>query len=140
MEIADIKAHLETASRMLDDFDSFTREAVTGLVDISRRERARAEAAEAEAAECRAERARYGDIMTSKLSTAEAEVARLHTVLNATDALAIIRSQATAIERLQEARTLLSTVYNAFGATWPQRYVEDVGAFLETSGQDAAGG
>ena len=59
MEIADIKAlispnrpggvsafELKQACKMLDDFDSFTREAVTGLVDISRRERARAEAAE----------------------------------------------------------------------------------------------
>ena len=39
--------------------------------------------------------------------------------------------------RLREARTLLSEVYNAFGSTWPQRYVEDVGAFLANSGQDA---
>jgi hypothetical protein len=44
------------------------------------------------------------------------------------------------VARLREARTLLSEVYNAFGHTWPQRYVEDVGAFLETSSLDAAGG
>ena len=41
---------LDRACRMLDEFDGFTREAVAGLVDISRRERARAEAAEARTA------------------------------------------------------------------------------------------
>ena len=40
------------------------------------------------------------------------------------------------VERLREGRALLSEVYNAFGYTWPQRYAEDVGAFLETSGRD----
>ena len=35
--------------------------------------RARAEAAEADARECRAERARYGDMMTARLTDAEAE-------------------------------------------------------------------
>jgi chromosome segregation ATPase len=40
-------------------------------------ESARAEAAEAEAAECRAERAHYGDIMTSKLASAEARIVEL---------------------------------------------------------------
>lgn len=56
-------------------------------------ESARAEAAEAEAAECRAERAHYGDIMTSKLASAEAEIERL-------------RSQVVTLEaQLQEVRT-----------------------------------
>jgi len=50
---------------------------------------------------------------------------------------AMIVAQADAI-RLRDARTLLSEVYNAFGYTWPQSFVEDVGAFLETSDQDAA--
>ena len=45
------------------------------------RQTIRAEAAEAEAAECRQERAHYGDIMTSKLSTAEAEIAMLRAEL-----------------------------------------------------------
>ena len=40
----------------------------------------RVEAAEKDAAECRAERARYGDIMTSLLSTAEADAARWRTL------------------------------------------------------------
>ena len=42
------------------------------------------------------------------------------------------------VARLREARAKLSEVYNAFGYTWPQSFVEDVGAFLETSDQDAA--
>jgi hypothetical protein len=42
------------------------------------------------------------------------------------------------VARLREGRALLSEVYNAFGSTWPQRYVEDIGAFLERSGQDAS--
>jgi len=41
---------------------------------------ARAEAAESDARECRAERARYGDTMTSKLASAEAECEQLQIV------------------------------------------------------------
>lgn len=50
-------------------------------------ESARAEAAEAEAAECRAERAHYGDIMTSKLASAEAEIERLRSQVVTLEAL-----------------------------------------------------
>jgi hypothetical protein len=38
-------------------------------------------AAEADAAECRAEKARYGDMMTSKLASAEAQVEQLREAL-----------------------------------------------------------
>jgi flagellar biosynthesis regulator FlaF len=61
---------LDRACRMLDEFDGFTREAVAGLVDISRRERARAEAAEADAAKSR----EYADMLATAARALRSEI------------------------------------------------------------------
>lgn len=66
---ATIRAQMAEANRLDEVIDDLSAETSAAL--------ARAEAAEAEVAECRAERAHYGDIMTSKLASAEAEIERL---------------------------------------------------------------
>ena len=99
---------------------------------------ARAEAAEAEAAACRAERARYGDIMTSKLTTAEAEVERLRA------------ERERMREHVKALQQPLAVIYDLCqfnrdvgkGARLPPSLESDVLEALATtehSGQDAAG-
>ena len=76
---ATIRAQMAEANRLDEVIDDLSAETSAAL--------ARAEAAEAEAAECRAERAHYGDIMTSKLASAEAEIERLRSQVVTLEAL-----------------------------------------------------
>jgi predicted RNase H-like nuclease (RuvC/YqgF family) len=96
--------------------------------------RARAEAAEADARKS----LEYADMLADKARELQAEINDL--VLELSQEKYMRQAAEAEVARLRDARTLLSEVYNAFGYTWPQSFVEDVGAFLETSGQDAAGG
>lgn len=86
---------------------------------------------------------------TAREKAAEATIAQLREIMssqseliddqgNAMTAIARERDAAQAeVERLRVARSLLSEVYNAFGYTWPQSFIEDVGAFLDNTRQDA---
>jgi hypothetical protein len=179
MEIADIKAlispnrpggvsaiEFDRACRMLDDFDNLTREAVTGLVDISRRERARAEAAEEEAAKWRELHSDRDRDLRHEYARAEAAEAFARKSLEDSDMLArkarelqleindLVRENAQ-LRRTAEAevarlrtelavtRDLLSDAPVPFQDDVHQPWHDAVCEYLSTldnSGQDAAGG
>lgn len=93
---------------------------IQSVIKYVRKINARAEAAEADAAECRAERARYGDMMTSKLAAAEAEVARLRELLN--DRESDLLYEATGRHTAEDA---LDKVRQALGVPAPISVVDE---------------